>query len=502
MSIKKSLVFGCVVLLTALLFITGCTNPSSSDIFVPVTDITGVPAAGTQGAEVDLGGATVVPADASYKTISWSVKDAGTTGLSAEGIVNAKFTPAKPGTLVLTATIAKGKTEETDYAKDFTITISPQPAPSKPVIASVVPASTTSLTVTWGSVLYAASYELYYSTDSTSPTSATEGITANVSITGATATITGLTQGTVYYIWVRAKNNTGTSEYSAAAGCAPFVIPGDLGQYFQSLPYSAAYAYYDDGFAVDSTAKTFYYYSDSTFTTKWGGPIVNIVSDTSGAYIMIVKLTEVTGSWNTPPELGKYFACAYKNLTSSAVNSNTAYKSSGENTGTTTIAEAISEYTVANGYFDYLSSTLYYPHTTSAATLASLQGNWVTEDLTEDPDYFIQISGTKLTEWLDDGDGAYDSTNDASMLGELGDIVDSTDSSRNSGVLYVKIIASDGGFTDNKYIAVGWKDKTPSSVRFMTNTTEYANLADVKAALYDANDESQFDPDGFYDYTK
>jgi hypothetical protein len=275
------------------------------------------------------------------------------------------------------------------------------------------------------------------------------------------------------------------------------LIPANLDGYFQSLPWAPAYAFYDDGFVVDASANTFYYYGDSTFSGKWGGPIVKIVPD-GEAFIMIVEIAQVIGEWFSPPETGKYFAVAYKNLTESAVNSSAAYNADGNNTGTATIAEAESEYTIANGYFNSLDTTLYYPHAASAETLASLQGDWHWDD----DDYYIQIKGTKLAEWMDDGDGVYDAGDDAYMLGELGDIVDHTDTSRAAGVLYVRIIASDILFTVDKYIAIAWKDKTSSSVSFATGTTDYDTLAEVKAACNDPDNTDQFPANSFYDYIK
>jgi hypothetical protein len=374
------------------------------------------------------------------------------------------------------------------------------PTLEKPVIAGVESGDEL-LTVTWGAVSKADNYDVYYHTADNPEDDAT---VKQENITGTTATITGLTNNTLYYVWVKAKNSDGSSDFSQSKSGTPAVtIPAELDHYFQSLPWGVAYAYYDDGFAVDASTKTFYYYQDSTFDTKWGGPIAKIVSE-GDAYIMIVNVTEVTGSWYTPPETGKYFAAAYKNPTAFAVSSCTAYKSTdGKNTGVATIGEAVSEYTVANGYFNSL-NTLYYPHDdATATTLASLQGKWVTEDLSGDPDYFIQIRGTKLTEWYDDGDGIYDTTNDSGNLGELGDIVDHTDTSQASGVLYVKII--DGGFvfTADKYIVVAWNDKADSGIKFHTNggagNAGYNTLAEVKAAF---NDISSFDPDDFYGYTK
>jgi hypothetical protein len=375
--------------------------------------------------------------------------------------------------------------------------------------AATVTANSTTLNVSWPAVSGANGYDLYYSisTGSTDlPTSSTNPSTANVTITNNAAAIIGLTDLMPHYVWVRAKtdSNTGAWVYQ---GCAePEIIPAGLAQYFQSLPYSAEYAYYDDGFAVDAEAKTFYYYSDSTFDTKWGGPIVKIVPE-DGAFIMIIEITDVTGTLYTPPETGKYFAAIYKNLSESSVNSSTAYKQTdGKNTGVDTIGVAVSEYTIANGYFPtFLPS--YYPHAASAETLAALQGNWVTEDVTEDKGYYIGIKGTKLIEWTegdpDSYDGVYDTAADGNdTLGELGDIVDHTDTTQASGILYVRIIDGGSIFTADKYIAIAWKDKTDSDIRFMTGTTAYDTLEAVKTAYGDAANENQFASNGFHSYTK
>ena len=57
---------------------------------------------------------------------------------------------------------------------------------------------------------------------------------------------------------------------------------------------------------------------------------------------------------NTAPDVGKWYAVSYKNLTKNSVSLSGAYKSDGK-TSTKTLQEAIKEFTVANGYFDYYS---------------------------------------------------------------------------------------------------------------------------------------------------
>ena len=78
--------------------------------FVPVTNITGVPTTVNAGAWVTLVG-TVAPTGATNKTISWSIKSAGTTGATLSGTT---LSVTSPGTVTVTATITDGAFE-TDW---------------------------------------------------------------------------------------------------------------------------------------------------------------------------------------------------------------------------------------------------------------------------------------------------------------------------------------------------------------------------------------------------
>ena len=87
-----------------------------------VTDITGVFTSITT--TLKLGRVirgTVVPSDATNQTISWSVKDAGTTGATITG--NPTFNATAPGTVVVTATVVNGASTTTNYVQDFNITV-------------------------------------------------------------------------------------------------------------------------------------------------------------------------------------------------------------------------------------------------------------------------------------------------------------------------------------------------------------------------------------------
>ena len=86
--------------------------------FIPVTDITGVPSSKTVGMDLTLSG-KVVPSDATNKTISWKVKDAGGTGAKISGN---KLSTVNQGTVIVTAMVMDGTAMDTDFTKDFIIT--------------------------------------------------------------------------------------------------------------------------------------------------------------------------------------------------------------------------------------------------------------------------------------------------------------------------------------------------------------------------------------------
>ena len=73
-------------------------------------------------------------------------------------------------------------------------------------------------------------------------------------------------------------------------------------------------------------------------------------SDTSG--IIYGKYTENSYYKDV---VGKYYAVSFKDLTESSISISGAYKSDGK-TGTATLEEAISEFTIDNGYYSYYSS--------------------------------------------------------------------------------------------------------------------------------------------------
>ncbi|MDR1252556.1 MAG: hypothetical protein LBK62_10365 [Treponema sp.] len=117
MKTKRFFVFGLPVVLLALgLVLAACPTGGEDsgdyvDTFVAVTNIDGLPTLTFVGNALSLSG-TVVPANATNKTIVWS----GT------GVSNGVLTAASAGSPTLTATIANGSSRSSAYTKTFTVT--------------------------------------------------------------------------------------------------------------------------------------------------------------------------------------------------------------------------------------------------------------------------------------------------------------------------------------------------------------------------------------------
>ena len=96
--------------------------------FIPVTGVAGLPTAATAGTPLALSG-EVTPADATNRTIVWSVASAGTTGAAvADGVLNA----TAAGTATLRATVADGTAPGVDFQRTFSVAVSSPPPPPPP----------------------------------------------------------------------------------------------------------------------------------------------------------------------------------------------------------------------------------------------------------------------------------------------------------------------------------------------------------------------------------
>ncbi|MDR3283771.1 MAG: fibronectin type III domain-containing protein [Treponema sp.] len=126
------------------------------------------------------------------------------------------------------------------------------------------------LTVSWSAVAGADQYEVYYSTDTTIPNTAAQ------TVSGATATITGLSNGTVYNVWVKGKNETGVSSASAMKSGKPLGTPGapsisaDENALTVSWTAAAGAEQYEVYYGTTSTPTTLFTTTSATSVTITG----------------------------------------------------------------------------------------------------------------------------------------------------------------------------------------------------------------------------------------
>lgn len=103
---------------------------------------------------------------------------------------------------------------------------------------------------------------------------------------------------------------------------------------------------FGDGFTVTET--TFRYQFEGV--DQFVGDIANDPDLSAGSGYVVMRITSRLNSWD--PEVGKYVAIHWTNLTGDGVREANAYKTGGSyNSGMDTLAEAEAEYTVANGYY-------------------------------------------------------------------------------------------------------------------------------------------------------
>lgn len=92
--------------------------------FIAVTNITGVPQETMEETPLQLSG-TITPENATNKTITWSIADAGSTGATISD--GNTLNTTGDGSVIVRATIANGTAVGTNYTKDFTITVTAKP---------------------------------------------------------------------------------------------------------------------------------------------------------------------------------------------------------------------------------------------------------------------------------------------------------------------------------------------------------------------------------------
>lgn len=103
-----------------------------------------------------------------------------------------------------------------------------------------------------------------------------------------------------------------------------------------------------------------YTITNTTFESKGSYKGDNLVVqklDSTSGYIYIKYTVAMNADWSyseTAPDVGKWYAISYKDLGAEKISLSGAYKKGGA-TSCETLDEAVTEFTVDNGYFAYYS---------------------------------------------------------------------------------------------------------------------------------------------------
>ena len=142
------------------------------------------------------------------------------TGTSAS--YNGSYTPSTTYYFYISAAGANNVwTPYGGYKASATV---PLPLPDTPTDLTATASGQTQINLSWNTSANASSYEIYYYPDS--PTTPSAGASADFAgISGNTYSNSGLSAGTTRYYWVRARNASGTSSWSSAAGATTASAP-------------------------------------------------------------------------------------------------------------------------------------------------------------------------------------------------------------------------------------------------------------------------------------
>jgi len=225
--------------------ISGLTNETTYYVWIKAKNVVGTsgfsPSANAKPSAFavlpDTPAAPSVTAGSRELIISWPSIEGALSYEVWMGATNNPASAVKYGADVSgTSVTITGLTNETTYyiwikaknnigVSDFSPRASGTPSafaatPSAPQTAPTVIAGSGQLTVSWQTVEGASVYEVWAGAD-TNPTLATK---RGGDVTGLSSVITGLSNGTTYYVWIKAKNAVGTSNFSPMATGTPSVF--------------------------------------------------------------------------------------------------------------------------------------------------------------------------------------------------------------------------------------------------------------------------------------
>jgi uncharacterized protein (TIGR02145 family) len=192
--------------------------PNHPPIFV--TEVTSIP--DSVGPNKAYGDTLAASDEDAGQQLTFSILSgpAGLTIGSTTGIV--AWTPTATGTFPVTARVTDDSTAHADIGWTITVAVTPK-APGSPTISSAT-AGDGLVTVSWGSVQGATSYNLYYKAGTT------VDIATGTKIIGVTSPkiVSGLPNGTQYAFAVSAVNGVGEGNLSAVTPAKPEVTGSDL----------------------------------------------------------------------------------------------------------------------------------------------------------------------------------------------------------------------------------------------------------------------------------
>lgn len=125
------------------------------------------------------------------------------------------------------------------------------------------------------------------------------------------------------------------------------------------VPYTLSGKWVDSSEATyEITNSTFKNYGKDYDSYEGDNLLVSFANDEETAgyiYIKYTKSMNPDGTYSADaPDVGKWYAIAFKNLSEKSISISGAYKKEGI-TSTETLEEAMSEFTVDRGYFAYYS---------------------------------------------------------------------------------------------------------------------------------------------------
>ncbi len=125
----------------------------------------------------------------------------------------------------------------------------------------------------------------------------------------------------------------------------------------EEVSYSDIFGKWTSSFGEVYEISKDYFKTYGTWGNGYEGNSIIIITnenDNASGTIFLKYTVSANPDWSysdTAPDVGKWYAVSYKNLTKNSVSLSGAFKIGGK-TSTETFFEAIKEFTVENGYFD------------------------------------------------------------------------------------------------------------------------------------------------------